>query len=61
MVVAENPRDHFVFLDILEFYVQIQDNHFIPICLLVSTCVASCNICGCSNKKLLPPFYKICH
>jgi hypothetical protein len=43
MVVPRNPRDHFVFLDLLGFYLQIQDNHFIPDCLLVSTCVASCN------------------
>jgi hypothetical protein len=43
-VVAGNPRDRFVFLDLLGFYLQIQDNHFIPVCLLVSTCVASCNL-----------------
>jgi hypothetical protein len=43
-VVAANPRDRFVFLDLLGFYLQIQDNHFIPVCLLVSTCVASCNL-----------------
>jgi hypothetical protein len=42
-VVAENPTDRFVFLDLLGFYMQIQDNHFIPVCLLVSTCVAYCN------------------
>jgi hypothetical protein len=35
MVVAENPKDRLVFLDLLEFYLQIQDNHFIPPCLLV--------------------------
>jgi hypothetical protein len=43
-VVAGNPRDHFVFLDLLGFYMQIQDNHFIPACLLVSTYVAYCNL-----------------
>jgi hypothetical protein len=32
-----------LFLDPLGFYLQIQDNHFIPVCLLVSTCVAYCN------------------
>jgi hypothetical protein len=41
--VAGNPRDCFVFLDLLGFYLQIQDNHFIPVCLLVSTYVAYCN------------------
>ena len=35
-VVAGNPKDRFVFLDLLEFYLQNQDNHFIPVCLLVS-------------------------
>ena len=44
MVVAGNHRDRFVFLDLLGFYLQIQDNHFIPVCLLVSTCVAYCNL-----------------
>jgi hypothetical protein len=43
MVVAGNPRDRFVFLDILEFYLQIQDNYFIPVCFLVSTCVVYYN------------------
>jgi hypothetical protein len=43
MVVAGNPRDRFVFLDLMGFYLQIQDNHFIPIYLLVSICVAYCN------------------
>jgi hypothetical protein len=38
-VVAGNTSGHFVFLDLLGFYLQIQDNYFIPICLLVSTCV----------------------
>ena len=42
-VVAGNPRDRFVFLDLLGFYLQFQDNQFIPVCLLVSMCVASCN------------------
>jgi hypothetical protein len=42
-VVAENPRDRFVFLDLIGFYLQIQDNHFIPVCLLVSICVVYCN------------------
>jgi hypothetical protein len=42
MVVAENPRDRFVFLDLFGFYLQIQDNHFIPVLLLVST-YAYCN------------------
>jgi hypothetical protein len=44
MVVAGNPRDRFVFLDLLGFYLQIQDNQFIPVCFLVSTCVALCNL-----------------
>jgi hypothetical protein len=40
-VVVGNPRDHFLFLDLLGFYMQIdQDNHFILDCLLDSTCVA---------------------
>jgi hypothetical protein len=43
-VVVGNPRNHFVFLDLLEVYLQIQDNYFIPVCLLVFTCVASCNL-----------------
>jgi hypothetical protein len=43
-VVAGNSRDRFVFLDPLDFYLQILDNHFIPICLLVSTCAISCNL-----------------
>jgi hypothetical protein len=54
-VVAGNPRDRFVFLDFLRFYLHsFHDNHFIPVCLLVSTYVASYNwilinkICGCS-------------
>jgi hypothetical protein len=42
-VVAENPRDRFVFLDLIGFYLQIQDNHFIPVCLLVFICVVYCN------------------
>jgi hypothetical protein len=42
-VVAGNPRNRFVFLDLLGFYLQIQDNHFISVFLLVSTCVAYCN------------------
>jgi hypothetical protein len=54
-VVVENPRDHFIFLNLLEFYLYIQDNHFIPFCLLVSTMLIivtgfSINeICGCSQ------------
>jgi hypothetical protein len=43
-VVAGNSRDLFVFLDLLRFYLQIQDNHFILVCLLVSTYVASYNL-----------------
>jgi hypothetical protein len=44
-VVAGNPRDRSVFLDLLRFFLQnFQDNHFIPICLLVSLYVASCNL-----------------
>jgi hypothetical protein len=43
MVVAGDPMDRFVFLDLLVFYLQIQDNHFIPVCLLLSTCVIYCN------------------
>jgi hypothetical protein len=42
-VVAENLRDCFLFLDLLGFYLQIQDNYFILVCLLVSICVAYCN------------------
>jgi hypothetical protein len=43
-VVAGNPRDRFVFLDFLRFYLHsFHDNHFIPVCLLVSTYVASYN------------------
>jgi hypothetical protein len=37
LVVAENPRDRFVFLDLIGFYLQIQ------VCLLVSSYVAYCN------------------
>jgi hypothetical protein len=44
MVVAGNSKDRFVFLDLLGFSLQIQDNHFIPVCLLVSTYVALCNL-----------------
>jgi hypothetical protein len=29
MMVAGNSRDHFVFLDLLGFYLKIQDNYFI--------------------------------
>jgi hypothetical protein len=37
-VVARNPRTRFVFLGLLQFYMQnFQDNHFILIFLLVST------------------------
>ena len=42
MVVAGNPRD--CFFDLLDFFLQIQDNHFIPVCLLVSIYVAYCNL-----------------
>jgi hypothetical protein len=42
-VVAGNPRDCFLFLDLLGFYLQIQDNHFILVCLLVSACVSYYN------------------
>jgi hypothetical protein len=42
-MIAGNPMDHFVFLDLLGFYLQIKDNYFISVCLLVSTCVAYCN------------------
>jgi hypothetical protein len=36
-VVAENPRNRFVFLDLLQFSLQsFQDNHFIPVCMLAS-------------------------
>jgi hypothetical protein len=41
--VTGNPRDYFIFPDLFGFYLQIQDNHFIPVYLLVSTCVAYCN------------------
>jgi hypothetical protein len=39
-VVAGNPRDSFI---LLGFYLQIQDNYFILVCLLVFTYVAYCN------------------
>jgi hypothetical protein len=42
-VVARNPRNRFVFLDHLGFYLQIQDNYLILVCLLISTCVAYYN------------------
>jgi hypothetical protein len=42
-VVARNPMNPFVFLNLLGFYLEFQDNHFTPICLLVCTCVASFN------------------
>jgi hypothetical protein len=43
--VAGNHRDRFVFIDLLWFFLQsFQDNHFIPICLLIFTYVASCNL-----------------
>jgi hypothetical protein len=42
-VVAGNSRDRFVFLDLLGFYLQNQDNYFILICLLVFICVAYYN------------------
>lgn len=35
-VVAGNPSGRFVFVDLLGFYLQIQDNQFIPVCLLLS-------------------------
>jgi hypothetical protein len=43
-VVAGNPKDLFVFLKFLCFYLQILDNHFIPVYLLVFTGVTSCNL-----------------
>jgi hypothetical protein len=43
-VVAGNPRNCLVFLDLLGFYQQIMNNNFILVCLLFSTCVASCNL-----------------
>jgi hypothetical protein len=44
-MVAENPRDQVVFFDLLWFYLQgFQDNYFISFCLLISTCVAPCNL-----------------
>jgi hypothetical protein len=43
MMVAGNSSDRFVFLDLLGFYLEIQDNNFISVCLLVSTYVAHCN------------------
>jgi hypothetical protein len=42
-VVEGNSRDRFVFLDLLRFYLQIQDNHFIPVRLLASICIAYYN------------------
>jgi hypothetical protein len=37
LVVAGNPRDRFVFLNLLWFYLQsFQDNHFNLVCLFVS-------------------------
>ena len=44
LVVTGKHKNHFVFLDLLGFYLQIQDNHFIPVCFLVSTYVAYCNL-----------------
>ena len=44
MVVAGNPLDRFVFLDLLEVYLQIQDSHFILVCFLVSTYIAYFNL-----------------
>jgi hypothetical protein len=41
MVVARNSRYRVVFLKFLGFYVQIENNYFIPVYLLVSICVAS--------------------
>jgi hypothetical protein len=43
MVVAGNPKDRFIFLDLIGLYLQIQGNHFIPVYLLVSTYVAYCS------------------
>jgi hypothetical protein len=42
MVVVGNSKNRFVFLDPLGIYLQIQDNYFIPVCLLVSM-FAYCN------------------
>jgi hypothetical protein len=47
-VVAGNPRDCFLCLDLLGFYLQIQHNHFILIYLLVSAC------CFDRKAKYLP-------
>jgi hypothetical protein len=42
LVVAGNPRNRFVFIDLLRFYLQsFQDNHFIPVCIFITTYVAS--------------------
>jgi hypothetical protein len=43
-MVTGNSRDRFVFLDLLGFYLQIQDYNFILVCLLISTYVAHCNL-----------------
>jgi hypothetical protein len=44
-VVAGNPRNQFVFIDHLRFYLQsFQNNHFILVCVFVFTYVASCNL-----------------
>jgi hypothetical protein len=44
-VVAGNPRDWFVFIDLLRFYLQnFQDNHCILVYLLVSKWVAPCKL-----------------
>jgi hypothetical protein len=63
-VVVGNPRDYFVFLVLLGFYLQIIDNHSISVRLSVSICVASCNffsineIRGCSPKKTSKNMYR---
>jgi hypothetical protein len=44
-VVAGNPRDRFVFLDLLWFSLQsFQDNHFIPVYPLMFIYVTFCNL-----------------
>jgi hypothetical protein len=42
--LQETLRIVLYFSIFLGFYLQFQDNHFIPVCLLVSTYVALCNL-----------------
>jgi hypothetical protein len=45
LVVAGNPWDRFIFLDLLQSYLHsFQDNYFILVCLLVFMYVASYNL-----------------